>query len=80
MTLNPLDDILLGNHVSDVPRLHTSGRREDREAGRECKGYYRPRPDGKQGTLPIVRAVPKVKGKKKNKKKLKLGLPGQPAA
>ena len=67
MTLNPLDDILSGTHESDVAKFHTSGRREDRRT--QVKGYYRPRPDGKPGTLPIKRAVPKVKGKKKNKRK-----------
>lgn len=78
MSLNPLDDIISGTHVSDVAKLHTSGRREDRRP--QVKGYYRPRPDGKPGTLPIVRATPKIKGKKKNKRKSQLSGPTEPAA
>lgn len=70
MTLNPLDDLLSGNFHADVPRLHTSGRRESRTT--QTKGYYRPRPDGKEGTLPIKRAEPKRGGlSKKEWKKLR---------
>lgn len=60
MTLNPIDDILNGTHESDVAKLHTSGRREDRV--KQTKGYYVPRPDGKSGTLPIKRSKPKRDG------------------
>jgi hypothetical protein len=67
MSLNPINDILSGTYESDVPKLHTSGRRESRIT--QTKGYYVPRPDGEPGTMPIKRDKPKIKGKKKLKRK-----------
>lgn len=52
MTLNRIDDLL-------NTTIHSSGRREDRQAFRSVKGYYAPRKDGKEGTDPIKRAKPK---------------------
>lgn len=65
MTLNRIDDLL-------NTTIHSTGRREDREAFRFKEGYYVPRKDGKPGTDPIKRAKPKRDGlTKKQFKKLK---------
>lgn len=68
MTLNRIDDLL-------NTTIHSTGRREDRQAFRSVKGYYAPRKDGKPGTDPIKRAKPKRDGltKKEWKKKRREG-------
>jgi len=81
MSLNPIDDILSGTYESDAPRQHTGGRRELRAEAhargitihakaKTVEDANRARLTGELiPTLPIKRATPKVKGKKKNKRK-----------